>query len=154
MSINEILSRFEPRPENLLSILQAVQESHPTHHLTPEDLKAVARYLNLSYSRVYGVASYCSMFNLEPRGRHIIRVCDSPACQLMGATTVLDELKNILQINENETTPDGEFTLETTSCLGVCGIAPAMVIDEEVYGNLTPEKVREIIEEYRRRESK
>ncbi len=151
MSIDEIISKFEPSPENLLQILQAIQESRPTRHLTPDDIKAVAKYLNMSYARVYGVATYCAAFNLKPKGKHIIRVCDSPACQLMGAGTVLDELKNLLGIDENQTTPDGLFTLETTPCLGVCGIAPAIVIDDEVYGNLTPDRLREIIEEYRGR---
>ena len=149
MSIDNVLRKFEPLPENLLPILKEVQEARPEGYLTPDDLRKVAKYLHMSYARVYGVASYCSALRVVPKGTHIIQVCDSPACQLMGATTVLEELKTLLGISEGETTPDGLFTLETTSCLGVCGVAPAMVVDEDVWGNLTPDKIRQIIESYR-----
>jgi NADH-quinone oxidoreductase subunit E len=154
MTVEQILKNFEPIPENLMPILKELQKIRPQNRLTADDIRQVARYLKMPYSRVYGVASYCSILNLEPRGLHVIKVCDSPACQLMGASTVLEELKNLLGISENETTPDGLFTLETTSCLGVCGVAPAMVVDEEIFGNLTPDRIREIISEYRGRESK
>ncbi len=154
MTVEQVLKNFEPAPENLMPILKELQKLSPNNHLTPDDIRQVARYLKMPYARVYGVASYCSILEVKPKGAHIIRVCDSPACQLMGASTVLEELKNLLGIDENETTPDGLFTLETTSCLGVCGVAPAMVIDDEIWGNLTPDRLREIIQEYRGRDTK
>jgi NADH-quinone oxidoreductase E subunit len=143
--LQEIISRYPPRREYLLQILHELQESDPRHHLSPEAIGQVASYLGLSPVEVRDVATFYSMFSLSPRGRHLIRVCASPPCQLMGGTTVLRALEGILGIEPGETTPDGEFTLETTSCLGVCGVAPAMMIDGVVYGRLTEEKVERII---------
>ncbi len=109
--------------------------------------------MNLPYSYVHGVATFYSMFSLKPRGKYIIRVCESPTCHLMGSSDVIIELAKTLGVGIGETTKDGLFTLELTSCIGVCGVAPAMMINEEVFGNLTPERVQQIIEE-KRRESK
>ena len=89
------------------------------------------------------------MFSLKPRGRHVIRICTSPPCHLAGGWSVLSALQEELGIAVGETTPDGLFTLETTSCLGICGVAPAMMIDDEVYGQLTPKRLREILVSYR-----
>ena len=148
--MNEVLKRYPSTKENLLDILHDLQEDNPHHYLSDEALVDVADYLGLTLSEVKGTASFYSMFSFTPRGKHIIRICESPPCQLLGASTVLGKLKETLSVEVGETTGDGLFTLETTSCLGVCGVAPAMMIDEEVYGNLTPEKIETIIERMRR----
>ena len=97
-----------------------------------------------------GVVGFYSMLSKEPRGKYIIRLCQSPPCFIKGFTNILQILKKQLGLDVNETTEDGLFTLEFSSCLGVCGIAPAMSINNEVYGNLTEKKVIEIIENYKR----
>ncbi len=148
--MNDVLKRYPSTKENLLDILHDLQEANPHNYLSDEALVDVADYLGLTLSEVKGTASFYSMFSFTPRGRHIIRICESPPCQLLGASTVLQKLKETLSVKVGETTGDGLFTLETTSCLGVCGVAPAMMIDEEVYGNLTPEKIETIIERMRR----
>ncbi|MBC7331886.1 MAG: NADH-quinone oxidoreductase subunit NuoE [Synergistetes bacterium] len=148
--VKEILGRFEPRRENLLDILHAVQEASPNNSLLSEDIEAIARYVGIAPAEVYGTATFYTMFSVKPRGKHIIRVCASPACHLLGGGNVLEALKEELGIDAGETTKDGLFTLEISSCLGVCGVAPAMMIDEVAYGNLTPAKIKEIINEYRR----
>lgn len=148
--MNDVLKRYPSTKENLLDILHDLQEANPHNYLSDEALVDVADYLGLTLSEVKGTASFYSMFSFTPRGKHIIRICESPPCQLLGASTVLQKLKETLSVKVGETTGDGLFTLETTSCLGVCGVAPAMMIDEEVYGNLTPEKIETIIERMRR----
>lgn len=152
MNREEILKRFEPTTENILYILHDLQDNNPNRYLSKEDIKVCAEYLNVPYSYVHSVASFYTMFSLKPRGRNIIRLCDSPPCHLMGSGSLLDYLKNALNVDIGGTTEDGLFTLELTSCLGVCGVAPAMMINDEMHGNLTPEKVDAILER-RRRES-
>ncbi len=143
--IAAILRRYPRRREKLLSMLHALQRRNPGNYLTGEDLRAVAEYLNLPLSFVHDTVSFYSMFSLKPRGRHIIRLCRSPTCHLAGSWSLLKTLRELLGIGPGETTPDGAFTLELVSCLGLCDMAPAMMIDDEVHGKLTPEKLGEII---------
>ncbi len=144
-----ILQGFPRSPDVLLALLHALQRANPQNYLTPEDLRLAAEYLGLPLSRVHDAVTFYTMFSLRPRGRHILRVCGSPTCHLGGAGSVLAELERKLGIKAGETTPDGLFTLEVTSCLGVCGVAPVMMVDEEVVGNLTPKRVREILRRLR-----
>lgn len=144
-----ILKKFEPRPDNILYILHDLQDNNERHYLAKEDIKACADYLNLPYSFVHGVATFYTMFSLKPRGRNIIRLCESPPCHLMGSGSLLDYLKEKLKVDVGETTSDGLFTLELTSCLGVCGVAPALMMNEETVGKLTPERVDAILDERR-----
>lgn len=144
-----ILKRFDPRLDNILYILHDLQDNNPQHYLSKEDIEKCADYLNIPYSYVHGVVTFYSMYSLKPRGRYIIRLCDSPPCHLMGSESLLDYLKKKLKVDIGETTPDGTFTLELTSCLGICGVAPALMINEVMVGNLTPEKVDAILEERR-----
>jgi NADH-quinone oxidoreductase subunit E len=150
MNRQKILKKYQPEGENLLFILHDMQDANEFHYLTPEDLKEAADYIGLPYSYVHGVATFYTMFSLKPRGRHLVRICQSPPCHLMGATTISKELMAQLGVKFGETTADSEFTLEMTSCLGVCGVAPAMMIDNDVYGNLTPGRIGEILAEKRR----
>lgn len=140
-----ILQKFPRSPDVLLALLHELQRANPQNCLTPEDLALAAEYLGLPLSRVRDAATFYTMFSLRPRGKHVIRVCDSPNCHLFGAWSVVEEIKSFLGIEVGGTTPDGLFTLELTSCLGACGVAPVMMVDEEIFGNLTPERVREIL---------
>ncbi len=150
MNVQAILSKYDKQPNNLLVLLHDLQDAHEQHYLTPDSMRAAAEHLGLPSSFVHGVATFYTMFSLKPRGRHIVRICQSPPCHLLGATDVSKELMKALGIRFGETTPDGLFTLEMSSCLGVCGVAPAMMIDGEVYGNLTVPRIREIIDDKRR----
>ena len=149
--VNDVLKKYPSATrEDLLDILHDIQESDPHHFLSDEVLTDVATYLGMDLADIKGTASFYSMFGFSPRGRHVIRICDSPPCQLLGATNVLQKLIDVLEVAVGETTTDGLFTLETSSCLGICGVAPAMMIDHETYGNLTPSRIVEIIEQIRR----
>jgi len=146
----EAIAAQHPRsPEALLALLHDLQLANAGHHLTEADLVLAAAHVGLPLSAVHDAATFYSMFSLRPRGRHIIRLCDSPNCHLAGAWSALDELRRLLGVDIGETTADGAFTLELTSCLGACGVAPVMMVDDEVVGNLTPERVRETLVRYR-----
>ena len=150
MDRDALVKVFEPQLHNILYILHELQDNNPRHFVAKEDIEACADYLKVPYSYVHGVATFYTMFSLTPRGRHIIRLCDSPPCHLMGSTTVLDYLRQKLGIDVGETTPDGAFTLELASCLGICGVAPAIMINDEMFGKLTPDRVDGILEERRK----
>ncbi|MCX6554018.1 MAG: NAD(P)H-dependent oxidoreductase subunit E [Candidatus Aminicenantes bacterium] len=150
MKRDKILKQYEASGDNLLAILHDIQDASAEHYLDDASLRAAADYLKLPYSFVYGVASFYTMYSLEPRGKNLIRICQSPPCHLLGASTISRELMRLLGIGFGATTPDKLFTLEMTSCLGVCGVAPAMMVNGRVYGNLTRERIGGIIEDLRR----
>lgn len=131
----------------LIPVLHKIQN---LYGYLPEDLlKLVSEELKVAMSEIYGVASFYSFFSLEPKGEHVIRVCLGTACYVKGSQLILDELSKQLNVEVGKTTNDGKFTLEATRCLGACGLAPAMMIDEKVYGRLSPEHVTDILKEYR-----
>lgn len=150
MKRDKILKQYDRSGDNLLAILHDIQDASPEHYLSDDDLRAVAGHLRLSTSVVYGVATFYSMYSLKPRGKHLIRVCQSPPCHLLGSSTISRELMRLLGIGFGETSADKLFTLEMTSCLGVCGVAPAMMVNDRVHGNLTAERIAGIIDELRR----
>ncbi len=149
MSTKEIIARFEPEQHNLLHILHAVQDANPANYLTEEALEQAAQHLGVTKSAVYGVARYYTMFSLTPRGRHIIRVCASPVCELLKANEIIEVLEKELQVKTGETTKDGMFTIELSECIGQCQEAPSMMINDTVYNNLTPGRIREVIQSCR-----
>ena len=131
--------------ENVLLILHEFQNNNPHHYLSEKDLAMIAKYLNVPCSSIYGVASYYTLFSLTPRGKHIIRICNSPVCDMAGSKEIVAELRKNLKIDIGETSAEGLFTLETTECLGQCDTAPGMSIDEVFYGNLTAKKIKHIL---------
>ena len=149
--MKSLLEKYPQSTEHLLDILHDLQAAEPRNYLTRDALRAAADYVGVPLSTVVSTATFYSMYSLEPRGRHIIRICESPPCQIVGAESLIDLLAKHLGVEVGETTEDGSFTLETSSCLGVCGVAPAMMIDEHLYGNLTPARVVDVIEDVRRR---
>jgi len=130
--------------------LHDIQDHHPQHYIPEEAVQVVAEYLNIPTNHIYGVLTFYTMYSTKPRGKNIIRLCESPPCYIKGSTNILRKLKMLLGVNTGETTKDGMFTLELCACLGVCGNAPVMMINEDVYGDLTEEKVEEIIDKIRR----
>ena len=135
-----ILSTFERRPESLISLLQAVQ-AH-LGYLPPDALGTVARHARVPRSRVYGVASFYSQFRFNPVGRQRVAVCRGTACHVGGARFILEELERTLGIPEGQTTEDMEYSLETVACIGCCGLAPCISVNDDVSAKLTPKKVR------------
>ncbi|MGF1587354.1 MAG: NAD(P)H-dependent oxidoreductase subunit E [Bacteroidales bacterium] len=149
MDIRKILLRYSPEKTNLLNILHDIQDAHPQNYLPDEILREVAAYLNTTVSSVYGVVKYYTMFSTKPRAKYIVRVCQSPICHLMGHETVLENLRKVLKVGINEPTPDGLFYIELSECLGICDVAPAMMIGQEPYGNLTEGSIASVISELR-----
>lgn len=147
----EICSKYAPSKDNLIYILHEIQDTHPQHYISEEAVQAVAEYLNITANHIYGVLTFYSMYSTKPRGRNIIRLCESPPCYIKGSDNILRKLKVELGVEVGGTTRDGDFTLELCACLGVCGNAPVMMINDDVYGDLTEEKVEEILEKVRRK---
>lgn len=140
------ISEFKGLDGGLIPALHAVQERYG--YLAEEALKVVAEQLEVSMAKIYGVATFYSYFSVVPKGEHIIRVCLGTACYVKGAQELIDNLSQELKIRVGETTEDGKFTLEASRCLGACGLAPAMMIDSDVYGKLTGKKIKEVLEKY------
>lgn len=141
----EILERHEQDPARLIPILQEVQTEY--RYLPEEVLTFVSTSLGLPPARVFGVATFFSHFTLKPRGKHTIRLCDGTACHVRDSISILEALYDRLKLNANRnTTPDMLFTVETVSCLGACGLAPVVVVDEEVHGQMTPAKAVELVD--------
>lgn len=150
-AVCEILEKYNNDKSKLIPILQAVQNEY--RYLPTEVLTFVATSLRIPPAQVYGVATFYGHFTLEPKGKYLIRVCDGTACHVKKSTLLLDVLRKRLNLDEKrKTTPDMLFTIETVSCLGACGLAPVMLVNEEVYGQLTAEKAEEIINEIIRTE--
>jgi len=143
--ICEILDQHQRSPARLIPILQAVQEEY--RYLPEEVLTFVATSLGLPPARVFGVATFYSHFTLKPRGKYTIRLCDGTACHVRNSIPILDALYQRLKVDAaHNTTPDLLFTVETVSCLGACGLAPVVVINEEVHGLMTPAKALELVD--------
>lgn len=153
MDTEKILARYPAEMDNMLNILHDLQDAHPRNYLPEETLREVAKYLNTTLSSVYGVVNYYTMLSTIPRARHIIRLCHSPVCHLMGSGTVQEALQKQLGVGLNEPTSDGLFWVEHSECLGICDVAPAMMIDQEPYGYLTEEEIAGIISEIRDRKN-
>jgi NADH-quinone oxidoreductase subunit E len=141
-----ILDRFGHRPSGLIPILQAIQ--HEYQYLPEEVLTYVATSLDVPPARVFGVATFYAHFALVPKGKHVIRVCDGTACHVKQSIPVLDAMRAKLGTTEKcQTTPDMLFTIETVACLGACGLAPVVVIDDQVFGQITPDRAVSLIED-------
>ena len=150
MHAKEIVEKHGKTADNLIQILLDCQKTSDRSYLTEEDLKTIAQEMDLPESKVYSVATFYSLLSTKPRGKHVIQLCRDVPCYVNGSFSLIEELENMLQICMGETTKDGVFSLEYTSCLGYCEIAPVMRIGETIYGNLTSEKLSEIVAEYRR----
>ncbi|MBU0595774.1 NADH-quinone oxidoreductase subunit NuoE [Candidatus Bipolaricaulota bacterium] len=134
-------------PASVIPVLQLTQERRG--YISEEDLERVACYTGAAASAVYGVATFYSQFRLQASGEHTIRVCEGTACHVLGAGTIVEMLKEKLAVDVGQTTQDGLFTLESVRCLGCCSLAPAMMVDDETFGRLTPDVLDGILAEYR-----
>jgi NADH-quinone oxidoreductase subunit E len=132
-----ILDRFRARPDALMTVLEAIQRHYG--YLPRRPLEYVARELGFPLSRVYGVATFYNLFQLSPPGRYIVRVCKGTACHVNRSAVILTHLERQLGIGEEETTPDSLFTLQTVACTGACSLAPVIVVNDRIYGRMTPD---------------
>jgi len=140
-------SRQSVHPESyLISVLQRIQTRFG--YLPKESMDEVSERMQIPSARVTGVATFYHFFSFKPKGQHRITVCMGTACFVRGAGKVLDRLKELLGIREGETTKDGKFSLDNARCLGACALAPVVVVDERVYGNVRPEDVLGLLKEH------
>jgi len=142
----EILSGFGSKRENLIPVLQSIQEA--LGYLPSEAMIEVARFLNIPEMDVYSVATFYNQFRLTPPGKHSIRVCMGTACHVKGGHITLAAWQRRLKIGPGETTPDGEFDLDTVACVGCCAIAPVTVVDKKVEAKADPTRVDGILLSY------
>jgi len=129
----------------LINALHQIQ-NYFGNYIPVEAAQLVAEELNVPESKVYEVLTFYTMFSTKPRGKYVIRVCVNLPCHVTGGRQIVETLKETLGIDFDQTTKDGLFTLEKTSCLGLCGVAPVIMVNDEYYGDLTPKKVKELIE--------
>ncbi|MEN6644976.1 MAG: NAD(P)H-dependent oxidoreductase subunit E [Armatimonadia bacterium] len=147
----EIIDRYDRDPQKLIPILQAVQDEY--RYLPEEVLTYVATSIGLPPARVFGVATFYAHFSLEPKGKYVVRMCDGTACHVRGSVPILDAVRRRLGLDANrKTTRDMLFTVETVACLGACGLAPVMVVNDDVHGLMDPDKALAVIEEIISRE--
>lgn len=145
-AVVEIVDKCGRDAHNLIPILHELQNS--TGYISTGAMETVAAELGIPVSRVYGTVTFYTMFHTTPQGKNLIRLCDSPPCHIEGSKSVREAISGILGVEPGETTKDGNFTLEIVSCMGLCGVAPAIMINDDVYGNLTPDAIPDIISKY------
>jgi len=132
---------------DLLVLLERAQSR--SGYLSRETIAELAAALGLSISEVYGVATFYSFLSIKPQGRNVIRICKSLPCYLKDAQTIIDGVRKELGIKPGETTADGRFSFELTNCIGACDRAPAMMVNDDVHGELTPKKIAKILQAYK-----
>lgn len=145
--LDGILSRYAAEPASLISVLEDLQEE--VHYLPREALERISSTLGVPRNQLYHVATFFKAFSLTPQGKHTVCVCRGTACHVRGADRVMDAIESQLKIREGETTADGEFTVHSVRCLGCCALAPAVMVDHDVYGQVTPKQLGDILEPYR-----
>ncbi len=145
--LHAVIDEAKNTPGCLMHILQEAQGIYG--YLPMEVQKTIAEGLGISLSEVYGVATFYSQFSLKPKGKHRISVCLGTACYVKGSDKILAEVEKQLGIKCGECTEDGLFSIDSCRCVGACGLAPVMMIGEEVYGKLTPDMVKGILDSYR-----
>lgn len=149
--VAEIAEAYNCGPEHLIAIMQEIQAEFK--YLSEQDLTLVAEKLGISTAKVYSVATFYENFSLEPKGKHIIKVCAGTACHVRKSGPIYDAIHDYLELSgKRKTSSDGLFTLETVACLGACGLAPVMTIDGEVHAKMTPEAAVDLLKDIREKE--
>jgi NADH:ubiquinone oxidoreductase subunit E len=149
-ALEKILENRQSQPQQLIEVLQDVQETFG--YISEEAMTTVSKELGVPLIEVYRVANYYKAFSLAPRGRHVITVCMGTACHVRGSPRMLDEVRGQIGIEPGQTTPDGMFTLERVNCLGACALGPVVVLDGIYHRNMTPNKLRKLVQSVRETE--
>ena len=144
--VKAIIEPWKGKKGGLIPILQGVQREFG--YLQEDAMEIISRELRIPTAEVYGVATFYAQFHLKPRGRHIIRICRGTAYHVRGSLKILERVKETLKIEENGTTDDLRFTLEPVACLGACGLAPVVMINDVTYGRLTPDGIKPILDKH------
>lgn len=146
--VNEIVDRHQRKKSALIAVLQEVQKEY--RYLPEEVLHYVASAMEITPAKVYSVATFYENFSLEPKGKYVIKICDGTACHVKKSIPVLNALRSELGLSESKhTTEDLMFTVETVSCLGACGLAPVITVNDKVYAKMTPELAKELLKSIR-----
>jgi len=146
-SVRAAVEHHGASQDELIPILNEVNRE--IGYIPGEAFDEISRLLRVPRSQLFSVASFYRMLSTKPRGKHVIQFCESAPCHVVGGREVWQAIKDFLKIEEDETTSDGNWTLVTTSCLGLCSVGPVMVVDDDVYGNIDPAQVATILEKYR-----
>lgn len=141
----EITEKFEQVRASLIPILQAVQDK--IGYISEDSVISVAEYLDMSQSEIYGVATFYTQFRFTRPGDHIVKVCQGTACHVRGGKRIMSEVVKFLGIMPGETTEDYKFSIERVACFGSCALSPVVVIDDKVYGRMTPQKTKQLLKE-------
>ena len=148
---DSIIDRHGTEQKYLITILQDIQDSY--NYLPREILEHTAKRMNIPIAKIYSVATFYENFSLVAKGKYIIKICNGTACHVRKSMPILNKVREFLKVtDENPTTADGMFTVETVSCLGACGLAPVMTINDKVYPSMTPETAVELIKQIRAEE--
>lgn len=147
-ALRQAITQHKEERGALMPILQAAQ--HIYGYVPYEVQKIIAEELDISLSEVYGVVTFYSQFSLYPKGEHQIHVCLGTACYVKGAGLILERFEKVLGIKAGQCTADGRFSIDATRCVGACGLAPVISIDEDVYGKMTGERVTEVLSKYQK----
>jgi len=144
--LQEVLGRYEQNRDSLIPLLQDVQGKYG--YVSEDAVKAISIFLSVSESCIYGVATFYTQFRFTRPGDHIVKVCLGTACHVRGGSQIMDELSRHLGISAGQTTADYRFSMERVACFGSCALSPVVVVDDKVYGRMTPKKVKKIVKEF------
>jgi NADH-quinone oxidoreductase subunit E len=145
-AVQAAVERYGASPDELIPILNEVNRS--IGYLPPDALDEISRQMRVPKSQLFSVASFYQMLSTKPRGRHVVKFCDSAPCHVVGGRQIWQALQHKMGLKAGETSMDGKWTLVTTSCLGVCGVGPVVLIDDDIYGNVTPDQLDTILARY------
>lgn len=142
--VDKIIEGYDKNKQAIIAILQDIQEHY--HYLPREIFPYLAKELKMSEARIFSVATFYENFSLEPKGKYVIKICDGTACHVRRSIPILERLRSELGLSESKkTTDDLNFTVETVSCLGACGLAPVLTVNDVVYSAMTPDKASELL---------
>ncbi len=145
--LNAFIQEYRDDPGGLIPVLQKTQRQFG--HISEEAMRVISKGLGKPLANVYGVATFYAQFSLEAKGEHKVGVCMGTACYVRGADKCLEKCKELLGVDAGKTSEDGQFSLEITRCVGACGLAPVVMVDEDVYGSVTPVGVPDILKKYK-----
>jgi NADH:ubiquinone oxidoreductase subunit E len=145
-TVDLAIDEFHAKKEELIPILMKINQE--LGYLSSEALEQISNRMHIPQSQVYTVASFYRLIYTKPTGRHVIKFCESAPCHVVGGREVWIAIQKDLKLKPGETSTDGKWTLTTTSCLGVCAVGPVMMVDEDIYGNITPDQLSKILGKY------
>ena len=145
-AVHKAIKNHGTNRDELIPILSEV--NHSLGYLPAQALEEISRTLRVPKSQLFSVASFYQMLSTEPRGKHVIQFCESAPCHVVGGRQVWESLKENLKLSAGETSPDGKWSLVTVSCLGVCAVGPVIIVDDDIYGNVEPAQIADILARY------